>query len=131
MSAVDRRRSDRLAPLEADEELVFIHYGGRDTPAKLVDFSREGVLLGLIDALIDWECHAEKGETCDVSMYHESSIFQVKAKVVRKTPKAIALEFAEQSPKVAAKIDSKYERLAALCEQMNRLVHQNGRTRVH
>jgi hypothetical protein len=132
MSAVERRRSDRLVPLEADEELVFIHYGGRDTPARLVDFSKEGVLLDLIDMLIDWECYAEKGEICDVSMYHESSIFQVKAKVVRKTPKALALEFAEQSPKVAAKIDSKYERLAALCARINRLVHQNGKTtRVH
>ena len=113
MPNLERRRSDRLITLESDEVMAIIYYEGKDTPARLLDFSKEGALLGLMDLLIGGDCLAEPGDMCDVALYHDDSIFQVKSKVMRKGGSAIAFEFVDPSLSVMEKIESKYDRLAA------------------
>ena len=121
MNEAERRRSSRLVvPFVADEELAVIHHGNRDVPAKLVDFSTGGALLCVIDLVINAEWDANLEDLCDLSMYHERSVFQVKAKVVRTLGKFVAFEFVEQAPEVAKKIQDKMNRMTALCLEAER-----------
>ena len=104
---VERRRSLRV-PLWQEEAAV-VQAGGREILVRVVDFSPIGALLSLLEIPGLSESSADFGERVNLSMHLDESVFQVAARVVRRTPGFVAVEFVdtgETSDKIEAKVRS-------------------------
>src|SRR6185503_14742648 len=108
----ERRRSQRYALLR--EEVAVVHDLQHDRPATLVDFSDTGALLALVDLAGFPECNSTIGDRLELSLQCDGSSFYVRAKVVRRGPRFLAVEFVETRPESLGAIDAKVHRLADL-----------------
>ena len=101
---VERRRSARVSL--SQEEAAVVHAGDHEILGRVVDFSATGALLSLLDSPSQSESGAECGERVALSMHLHQSVFQVAARVVRRTPGFVAVEFAD-TPEALDKIGEK------------------------
>ena len=90
---VERRRSVRVFP--SQEEAAVVYAGGREMLVRVVDFSRTGALLSLLNASSSSESNADFGERVTLSMHVNELVCQVTARVVRRGPGFVAVEFIE------------------------------------
>jgi hypothetical protein len=90
---VDRRRSERVS--FSQEEAAIVHAGGRDILVRVIDFSATGALLSLLDSTASSESSANCGESVSLAVHLNQSVFHVGARVVRRTPGFLAVEFFE------------------------------------
>jgi c-di-GMP-binding flagellar brake protein YcgR len=108
----ERRRSHRYALLR--EEIAVVHDLRQDRPATLVDFSATGALLSLVDVAGFPECNSKIEDRLELSLQGDASSFYVRARIVRRGPRLLAVEFVETRPESLAAIEAKIERLAHL-----------------
>ena len=105
MSGTDNRRSDRSIPFVSDEEVLVVQQAGQaNTLAKIIDLSEVGTL---VYALADGDASG----AVTLSIYHQGKVFEVPAKVIRKTGRLIAFEFVNPSPEVMHSIQAKLIRM--------------------
>jgi hypothetical protein len=108
----ERRRSQRFALLR--EEIAVVHDLRQDRPATLVDFSANGALLSLVELAGFPECSSKIDDRLELSVQCNASSFYVRARVVRRGPRFLAVEFVETRPESLAAIEEKIHRLAHL-----------------
>jgi c-di-GMP-binding flagellar brake protein YcgR len=108
----ERRRSHRYALLR--EEIAVVHDLRQDRPATLVDFSATGALLSLVDVAGFPECNSKIDDRLELSLPGDGSSFYIRARVVRRGPRFLAVEFVETRPESLAAIEAKIERFAHL-----------------
>lgn len=113
----ERRRSQRYALLR--EEVAVVHDLQQDRPATLIDFSTTGALLSLVELAGFPECNSKLDERLELSLQCNGSSFYVRARVVRRGPRFVAVEFNETRPESLAAIEAKVLRLAHLQVRVN------------
>jgi hypothetical protein len=91
MAGEDKRRSERVIPFVSDEEVVVIRLDdGKTVLGKMLDLSEVGTLIYLI---ADSDLPGEAGLSCALSMYHEKKVFDVPARLSRKSGRLMAFDF--------------------------------------
>jgi hypothetical protein len=113
----ERRRSERYALMR--EEVAVVHDLQHDRPATLVDFSATGCLLALVELAGFPSCNSTIDDRLELSLQCDASSFYVRAKVVRRGPRFLALEFNETRPESLGAIDAKVQRLVVLQTQVH------------
>ncbi len=108
----ERRRSQRYALLR--EEIAIVHDLQHDRPASLVDFSSTGALVSLVELAGFPSCNSSIDDQLELSLQCDGSSFYVKARIVRRGPRFLALEFVETRPESIDAIGAKIQRLAEL-----------------
>lgn len=108
----ERRRAHRYALLR--EEVAVVHDLQHDRPATLLDFSATGALLTLVELAGFPSCNSAIGDRLELSLQCDGTSFYVRAKVVRRGPRLLAVEFVETRAESLAAIDAKANRLADL-----------------
>ena len=111
MVNVERRRSVRIPLFQ--EEAAVIHAGDRELPVKLVDLSRSGALVTVLDMPPLGSRNFATDERLELSMHSKDSVLHVKARVVRTGPLFIAVEFIDESEDVLRKIAEKLSTVQA------------------
>lgn len=103
MDALERRRSKRV--VVPREQAAVIHDQHREIPAKLVDLSRTGALVRLFTLSLMVE--DSLSDCIELSMHDDRSVLYVKARIVRRGPQFIAVEFIDERTDVHKRIDEK------------------------
>ena len=119
----ERRRAQRYALLR--EEVAVVHDLQQDRPATVVDFSATGALLSLVELAGFPPCNSDIDDRVELSLQCDGSSFYVRAKVVRRGPRLLAVEFVETRPESLTAIEAKAHRLADLQMQ----IHEPERSR--
>ena len=101
MDALERRQSGRV--VAACEDVAVIHDKGREVLARLVDLSQTGALISLFGLVVE----EHLSDSLELLMHDQSSILQIKVRVVRRSPQLIAVEFTDQRPDVQERIGEK------------------------
>ena len=114
--ANERRRSQRYALLR--EEVAVVHDLHQDRPATLIDFSTTGAMLSLVELAGFPESNSKIDDRLELSLQCNGSSFYVRARVVRRGPRFLAVEFNETRPESLAAIDAKVQRLGHLQVQV-------------
>lgn len=117
----ERRRSQRYALLR--EEIAIVHDLLHDRPATLIDFSSTGALIALVELAGFPECSSAIDHRLELSLQCDSSSFYVRARIVRRGPRLLAVEFVETRPESLEAIDAKVRRLEQLHTSQRRAVH--------
>jgi hypothetical protein len=112
----ERRRAQRYALLR--EEVAIVHDLQQDRPATLVDFSATGALLTLVELAGFPSCNSAIDDRVELSLQCDGSSFYVRARVVRRGPRFLAVEFVESRSESLEAIDAKVHRLADLQMQV-------------
>ena len=112
----ERRRSQRYALLR--EEVAVVHDLQHDRPATLIDLSATGALLSLVELAGFPACNSNIDDRLELSLQCDATSFYVRAKVVRRGPRFLAVEFAETRPESLTAIEAKVQRLAHLQVQV-------------
>jgi hypothetical protein len=112
----ERRRSQRYALLR--EEIAVVHDLQHDRPATLVDFSTTGALISLVELAGFPACNSRIDDRLELSLQCDASSFYVRAKIVRRGPRLLAVEFVETRPESLAAIEAKVQRLGHLQTQL-------------
>jgi hypothetical protein len=121
----ERRRSQRYALLR--EEIAVVHDLQHDRPATLVDFSESGALISLVELAGFPACNSIIDDRLELSLQCDSSSFYVKAKIVRRGPRFLAVEFVETRPESVRAIEAKVRRLTQLHVQLKEPLHRIAR----
>ncbi len=112
--AEDKRRSERTIPCVADEEVVVIHHqGNEDLLAKLMDLSEVGTLVYLL-------ADGDLAGAATLSIYHQGTVFDVPATVVRQSGRLVAFDFANPAEDVLREIQSKLIRMEVEWTRLSR-----------
>ena len=114
----ERRRSQRFALLR--EEVAVVHDLQQDRPATLVDFSSNGALLSLVELAGFPECNSTIDDHLELSFQCDASSFYVRARIVRRGPRLVAVEFVETRPESLEAIEAKLHRLAHLHQKVQK-----------
>jgi hypothetical protein len=101
MDDLERRQSGRI--IAACEDVVVIHDKGREVPAQLVDLSQTGALISLFGLVVE----EHLSDSLELLMHDQSSILQIRVRIVRRSPQLIAVEFTDQRPDVQERIGKK------------------------
>lgn len=102
------RRSERTMPFLSGEEVVLIGGCHRSMIAKMLDLSEDGTLVYLSD-----EPDLDKLDSaCTLTFYHRGEVFEVQAKVARKSRGLIGFEFVNPPAAVVRRIRAKIGRMA-------------------
>jgi PilZ domain len=105
MANVERRRSARVPAFQ--EEAAVIVAGGRELPVKIVDLSKCGALVNVVDMPALGVCEFDTDQRLELSIQHKKSVFHVLARVTRSGPLFLALEFIDEKQDVRTKLDEK------------------------
>src|SRR5438045_2809102 len=101
MAGQNKRRSERSVPLVSDEDVVVVQQDGQaNAMAKMIDLSEVGTLVYLLG-------ERDPSGSVLLSIFHQGKVFEVPAKVIRKTGHLIAFEFVDPSPEATHEIQSK------------------------
>jgi len=110
----EKRRSERVIPCVADEEVVVIQRkGAKNLLAKMMDLSEVGVLVYLL-------ADADPAGAATLAIYHQGKIFEVPGTVVRKSGRLVAFDFASPSEDAQREIQSKLIRMEVAWERLSR-----------
>jgi hypothetical protein len=101
MDAIERRQTSRV--VAACEEVAVIHDKGRELPARLVDISQTGALISLFGPLAE----EHLSDSFELSIQDHQSTLQVKARIVRRSPQYIAVQFTDQRADVQERLGEK------------------------
>jgi len=112
----ERRRSHRYALQR--EEIAVVHDLQHDRPATLVDFSATGALLSLVELAGFPSCNSKIDDRLELSVQCDASSFYVRARVVRRGPRFLAVEFVETRAESLGAIEAKVQRLGHLQMQV-------------
>ncbi len=101
----EKRRSERVIPCVADEEVVVIRRSGTDNLlAKMLDLSEVGTLVYLL-------AEGEPAGAVTLSIYHQGKVFDVPANTVRQSGRLVAFNFISPSEDARRDIQSKLIRM--------------------
>jgi len=112
----ERRRSQRYALLR--EEIAVVHDLQQDRPATLIDFSSTGALLSLVELAGFPASNSAIDDRLELSLQCDASSFYVRARIVRRGPSFLALQFTETRPESLEAIAAKVHRLEDLQMQV-------------
>src|SRR2546429_660740 len=110
MTDIERRRSIRVRVFQ--EEAAVILAGGREQPVKIVDLSKCGALVNVLDMPALGTCDFDADQRLELSLQHRHSVFHVMARVSRSGPLFVALEFIDEKEDVRLKLEEKLSGLA-------------------
>src|SRR5947209_6446453 len=105
MTNIERRRSIRVPAFR--EEAAVVVAEGREQPVTIVDLSKLGALVNVVDRPALGGCNFDIDQRLELSMQHKNSVFHVTARVTRAGPLFIALEFIEDKEDVRLKLEDK------------------------
>jgi hypothetical protein len=108
MDTEEKRTSDRVVPMVADEEMVVIEMGENRRLAKMMDLSDSGTLVYL---LADLEEAIFPGTLCNLSLYLSGRIFTVSATVIRTNGRLVAFRFQGIDYVTSTKLQAKLIRM--------------------
>jgi hypothetical protein len=108
----ERRRSRRYSLLR--EEIAVIHDLHHDRPATLIDFNSTGALFALVEFPAIPENRLKVDDRLELSLQGDTSPFYVRAKIVRRGPQFLAVEFTENRADSLDALNEKTRRLADL-----------------
>src|SRR5580692_1746384 len=101
----ENRQTKRIMALMPEEEPVFLRTGSAQYSARLVNISRGGALISILDC----ELEPEPGSKCRLFFTNGERMFGVTSEILRKDGRYAALRFLEmtedKAESVAAKID--------------------------
>ncbi len=104
MDIVEKRRHPRVSAF--NEETAVLHAGSTDVPVKLIDLGRTGVLCGCFNSIAE-EKVTQIGERVFVTLQLSESVIDLQARVVRRTPESVALEFTDVRAETGELLDEK------------------------
>jgi hypothetical protein len=105
MAKVERRRSVRFQVFQ--EEAAVVNAGGLELLVKIVDLSKSGALIRVLDLPALGSCDFDIERRMELSLHHKDSVFHLMARVVRTGPLFVALEFIDNKPEVLIKLEQK------------------------
>jgi hypothetical protein len=108
----ERRRSQRYSLMR--EEIAVVHDLQHDRPATLIDFSVSGALVTLVELAGLPECRSNVDDRLELSIQGDTNPFYVRARIVRRGPRFLALEFVETRMESLDAIRAKVQRLEQL-----------------
>ena len=101
----EHRRSERAIPFVSGEETVLISIKNScPMIAKILDLSEDGTLVYLSG---DAESFADEQTQCALTFYSAGQVFDVEAKIARKSHRLVGFEFVTPPPDVAKRIRTK------------------------
>jgi hypothetical protein len=107
----ERRRSQGYSLLR--EEIAVVHDLQHDRPATLIDFSATGALVNLVDLAGLPDYHSNVDDRLELSVQGDTNPFYVRARIVRRGPRFLAVEF----------VETRTESLEAIIAKVGRLEH--------
>ena len=119
MDVIERRRSKRVTV--SREQVAVIHDKAGDIPAKLIDLSATGALIRFVTLSLMGE--ESLSDCIELSMHDESCVLQVRARIIRRGPQFIAVEFMDERPGFAERIAEKIRKLGAKSPQRAKGAH--------
>jgi len=105
MTDIERRRSIRVPVLQ--EEAAVILAGGREQPVKIVELSKCGALVNVLDMPALGTRDFDTDQRLELSIQHKNSVFHITARVSRCGPLFVALEFIDDKEDVRLKLEAK------------------------
>jgi hypothetical protein len=118
----DNRQTKRIMALMPEEEPVFLRTGSAQYSAKLVNISRGGALISILDC----ELEPGIGSKCRLFFTTGERMFGVTSEILRKNGRYMALRFVEMTEDKAESVAAKIDRMDnAMIPPQVMLVMQN------
>jgi hypothetical protein len=118
----DNRQTKRIMALMPEEEPVFLRTGSAQYSAKLVNISRGGALISILDC----ELEPGIGSKCRLFFTNGERMFGVTSEILRKNGRYMALRFVEMTEDKAESVAAKIDRMDnAMIPPQVMLVMQN------
>jgi len=104
MDVGERRQAVRVPLLH--KEIAVLHAADRDIPVKILNLSVRGLLMNFLDTPLSAKS-AERAVELSLHDSRSRSMFQLQARVIRRTEQSVAVEFVKVRANILKRLEEK------------------------